>query len=553
VDRLSLHPPERSPWDPRQPHPRRRFAFGTLVGLGAVAAIALGIPETTSQPSIPAGLMLLAVVLAVIVGGAASGWIVLAGSLGAFLYVFEAPHEMFSRHRFVDWAAIGTIAAVGAVLIVAMTALRRNARVARLERARLGVLLDVSSRFDANLDPDAALREIAASAVPSFADHCVIDLLNDDGSFRRIVAADLDPSTGRFAANLERYPPRADQDQQHPAVQVARTGEPVLVTAVEDSARIANTQAGEHLEIVRMLNRQSLLFVPIRANRRVLGTLTLAHRQVSGRRFTKHDIPVGVELGIRAGSALQNAFTHGRLRDAFVEVQRQLLPRRFPLIEGVQLGTRYVPAGAASEVGGDWYAIAPISDDRIGLAIGDAVGKGATATAAMARARFALLAFGHRGAEPAEVLAELNSLLFKIRATDMLTVVYGILDVPRGRWTEARAGHLPTLLRDPDGETQVLDSKPGVPLAVLPDAQYDQEDHDVPPGSEIILYTDGLVERRGETLDVGIDRLRARVRELDPDLDRACAAITEDLVGDVPADDVALLIAHLSGRRPALD
>jgi hypothetical protein len=546
VDRLSLHPPERSPWDARRPQPRRRFVIGTLVGLGAVAAITFGVPESTAQPSIPAGLMLLAVVLATIIGGAVSGWIVLGGSLLSFLYYFESPHEQLARHRFVDWAAMATIAALGSVLIVALTALRRNARLARLERARLGVVLHVSSRFDANLDPDAALREIAAAAVPTFADHCVIDLLDDDGGFRRIVAADLDPTTTRFAANLERYAPTADQST-HPSWRVVQTGEPVLISSVDDEQRVAVAQAPEHLEIVRMLNRQSLLFVPIRANGHVLGTMTLAQRATSGRRFTKHDIPVGVELGVRAGSALQNAFTHGRLRDAFVEVQRQLLPRRFPHFEGLRHGTRYVPAGAASEVGGDWYAIVPIDAERVGLAIGDAVGKGPAASAAMARTRFALLGLAHRGAQPAEVLRELNELLFKIRVSDMLTVVYGILDVRRRRWTEARAGHLPTLLRYQDGETRVLDSKPGVPLAVVADPRYTQEEHELPPGSAVILYTDGLVERRGETLDLGIARLRSRVRELHTDLDQACAAITGDLVGDVPADDIALLIAQLAG------
>jgi Stage II sporulation protein E (SpoIIE)/GAF domain/Domain of unknown function (DUF4118) len=546
VDRLFRQPPGRSTWDERRPQPARRFVIGTVVGLGAVAAIALGVPETTSKPNIPAGLLILAVALAVIVGGAGSGSLVLAASLGSFLYVFESPHEQFARHHFLDWAAIATMAALGTFVIVAVTVLRRNARLARLERSRLGVLLDVSSRFDQNLDPDAALRETAAAAVPAFADHCVIDLLTADGrGFRRIVAADLDPSTTRFAANLERYPPTAEQ-RDHPSWRVVESGEPVLISSVSDQERIKASQAPEHLEITRMLDRQSLLYVPIIANGRAIGALTLAHRAASGRRFTKHDIPVGVELGIRAGNALQKAFAHGQLRDAFVEVQRQLLPRRFPLGGGLRLGTQYVPAGAASEVGGDWFAIVPISEERIGLAIGDAVGKGATATAAMARSRFALLALAHRGAEPSDVLSELNSLLFEIRATDMLTVVYGVLDLSRRCWTEARAGHLPTLVRDLDGETRVLESKPGVPLAVLPDAQYGQEDYELGPGSAVVLYTDGLVERRGEVLDVGIDRLRERVRELDTDLDQACAAITGDLVGDAPADDSALLIAQLA-------
>ncbi len=544
MDRLSFQPLERSPWDARARRSQRRFVIGLVVGLAAVAGIALLVPDTVAYSNIPAGLMLVAVFLAAMVGGALSGTIVLAASLAAFLYVFEAPHDMWSRHRFVDWAAIATMGVLGSVLIVAITALRRNARGARLERARLGVLLHVSSRFDANLDPDSALREIATAAVPEFADHCIIDLLNDDGGFRRIVAADLDPATTRFAANLERYAPAADH-QEHPAWQVAHSGEPVLINSVNDEQRVRGTRAPEHLEIIRMLNRQSLLFVPIRTDGEVLGTLTLAQRATSGRRFTKHDIPIGVELGIRAGGALQNAFTHGRLRDAFVEVQRQLLPKWFPRFEGLQLGTCYVPAGAATEVGGDWYAIVPIGDGRVGLAIGDAVGKGAAATAAMARARFALLALAYRGAEPAEVLSDLNTLLFRIRVNEMLTVVYGILDIPARRWTEARAGHLPTVLRDADGQTTVLDSKPGVPLAVLEDARYNQEDHELAPGSTVVLYTDGLVERRGEQLDVGIDRLRDRVRDLGPEFDRACSAITQDLVGDIPADDIALMLAKL--------
>jgi serine phosphatase RsbU (regulator of sigma subunit) len=165
----------------------------------------------------------------------------------------------------------------------------------------------------------------------------------------------------------------------------------------------------------------------------------------------------------------------------------------------------------------------------------------------MARSRFAILGLARRGAEPAAVLSELNELLFQIQASDILTVVYGILDVAQGRWTEARAGHVPTLLCAPDAEARVLDSKPGVPLAVLADARYEQEQHEIGPGSSIVLYTDGLVERRGETLDTGIERLRTCVRELGPDLDAACATVTRQLVGDAAEDDVSLLIARVVG------
>jgi serine phosphatase RsbU (regulator of sigma subunit) len=332
---------------------------------------------------------------------------------------------------------------------------------------------------------------------------------------------------------------------------VIRDGQPVLINGVNDKERVANAESGEHLEITRMLDRQSLMVLPIVAAGRSIGALTLAQRKVSHRRFTRRDIPVARELGVRAGSALQNAFTHGRLRDAFVDVQRALLPRRIPLLAGVRLGTCYVPAGAASEVGGDWYAVVPMGGDRIGLAVGDAVGSGPRATAAMARARFALLALAHKGAAPSAVLTDLNELLMAIREDDVLTVVYGILDLARWRWTEARAGHLPTILRGPDGSTQLLDTKPGVPLAVVADAKYEQHDYDLAAGTRVVLYTDGLVERRGEVLDTGIERLRTRLAEEDADLDAAGAAITEALVGDVPGDDVAVLIAEVGGSPVA--
>jgi serine phosphatase RsbU (regulator of sigma subunit) len=552
MERTSLQPPGRSPWDPQRPLPVPRFAVGTVAGLAAVVVIAAAVPDTIAQPSIPAGLMLLAVVLAAIVGGVAAGWIVLVASLGAFLYVFESPHDQFARHSFVDWAAIGTIAAVGFVLIVAVGTLRRSARLARLGQARLDVLLRVSSHFDDDLDPDAALRQIAAAAVPAFADHSVIDLLDDRGGFRRIVAADLDPLTAEYAANLERYPPEPGR-HDHPSWQVVRTGKPMLVSSVDDAVRVAVTQSPEHLEIIRMLNRQSLLIVPIPGEGRPIGALTLAQRAASRRRFSKHDIPVAVELGIRAGSALQNAFAHAQVRDAFVDIQRQLLPRRLPAIDGVELGARYVPAGAASEAGGDWYGIVPISADRVGLAVGDMVGNGPIATAAMARARYGLLALAHRGGEPERVLTELNQLLFAVEASDILTVVYGILDLGQRRWTEARAGHMPTLLRAAGSDARVLDSKPGVPLGVLADAQYHQEEHEIGPGSMVALYTDGLVERRGEVLDVGIERLRSRLGDVGSDLDAACAVITHELVGDVPEDDVALLIARVGAASAAPD
>ncbi len=537
-------PAFRSPWDRRVVGRPWRFALGALVGLGGVAAITFALPETVTPVTIASGLLLLTVVLAMIVGDAVAAVVVLAAALTSFLYFFESPHESFTRRSFTDWAALGTIAAVGVVLLAATAILRRNARLARAERARLNVLLRVSSHFDANLDPDAALQQIAAAVVPEFADHCVLDLLTHDGTFRRIVAADLDPSTTSFAVHLERYAPSPERIE-HPSWRVVRGGEPVLINGVDDKARVANAESGEHLEITRMLDRQSLMVVPIVADGRAMGALTLAQRKVSHRRFTRRDVPVARELGVRAGSALQNAFTHGRLRDAFVDVQRALLPRRIPLLPGVRLGTRYVPAGAASEVGGDWYAIVPMGGERIGLAVGDAVGSGPRATAAMARARFALLALAHQGAEPATVLTELNELLLAIRAEDVLTVVYGILDVVNRRWTEARAGHLPTILAAPDGTTRLLDTKPGVPLTVVADTKYEQHEHELGVGTRVVLYTDGLVERRGEVLDTGIERLRARVAEGDEDLDAAGAAITEALVGDVPEDDVALLIAEL--------
>jgi phosphoserine phosphatase RsbU/P len=151
------------------------------------------------------------------------------------------------------------------------------------------------------------------------------------------------------------------------------------------------------------------------------------------------------------------------------------------------------------------------------------------------------------------VLTELNQLLFAVEASDILTVVYGILDLGQRRWTEARAGHMPTLLRPAGSDARVLDSKPGVPLGVLADAQYHQEEHEIGPGSMVVLYTDGLVERRGEVLDVGIERLRSRLSDVGSDLDAACAVITHELVGDVPEDDVALLIARVGAASAAPD
>jgi anti-sigma regulatory factor (Ser/Thr protein kinase) len=211
----------------------------------------------------------------------------------------------------------------------------------------------------------------------------------------------------------------------------------------------------------------------------------------------------------------------------------------------VEAAARYLPGSVGVAVGVDWDDVFELADGSIGLAVGDVVGHGVRAAATMGRLRNVLRAYAIEGFGPAEALTRLNRLACEGDDDIFATVVFALLTPARSRLRLASAGHPPPLLRAPDGSVSLLDEGRSLPVGAAPDASYSEADLRVESGSTIVLYTDGLVERRGESIDVGISRLVAIVEHSTTPVDELADSIVEELEFAEHTDDVALVAVHL--------
>ncbi len=219
-------------------------------------------------------------------------------------------------------------------------------------------------------------------------------------------------------------------------------------------------------------------------------------------------------------------------------LQRSLLPERLPEIEGLRLVPRYLPAGKA--IGGDWYDALERMDGRVALIVGDVVGHGLRAAATMGQMRNAFRAYGLIESSPAEVMARVNRLVMSGEEA-MATVLYLVLDRETGEVTYSAAGHPPPLVLAPDG-ARFLEGGRSMPIGAADPAVFREATGVVPPGSTLLLYTDGLVERRGVPLEDSLEALVEAAGEAEEDLDKLCDRVVGAVLPKLqPSDDVALL------------
>ena len=222
-------------------------------------------------------------------------------------------------------------------------------------------------------------------------------------------------------------------------------------------------------------------------------------------------------------------------------LQRSLLPEKLPDIEGVTLAARYLPAGEGAAVGGDWYDAAELPDGRVALVVGDVVGHGLRAAAVMGQLRNAFRAYAITETSPAEIIARLNRLVTTGDEGVMATVLYLALDRDTGEVSYASAGHPPPLLLTSEGP-RYLEGGRSVPVGAADLVTFREERVTLPPDSTLLLYTDGLVERRDTPLDVRFDQLAAAAAASGGDLEELCEGVLAAVLGGAePADDVALL------------
>ncbi|WP_298460520.1 SpoIIE family protein phosphatase [uncultured Cellulomonas sp.] len=247
----------------------------------------------------------------------------------------------------------------------------------------------------------------------------------------------------------------------------------------------------------------------------------------------------------RLGGALGR--TLARERGVAESLQRSLLPDRLPHVPGVDLAARYQPGAVGTEVGGDWYDVVPLPSGEVGLVMGDVVGHDLEAAASMGQLRNALRACAAEGADPHTVLERLNRLCLQQDLGSMATVLYAVLDPVLGTVRMASAGHYPPLLVCEDGADRLrtaefLEPEPHPPIGAVREVQYVTTVHRLPPGSLLLLYTDGLVESRDLPVADGMARLRELAAVPVGTPDETCdALLTGMLGGRPPQDDVALL------------
>jgi PAS domain S-box-containing protein len=245
----------------------------------------------------------------------------------------------------------------------------------------------------------------------------------------------------------------------------------------------------------------------------------------------------------------------GRLREVYERehtiaetLQRSLLPERLPRIEGLEIAARYLPAGMGAAIGGDWYDALERPDGRVALVVGDVVGHGLRAAATMGQLRNAFRAYGLAENSPAEVMAKVNRLVMTGEDEAMATVLYLVLDRESGEVSFASAGHPPPLVLAPDG-VSFLEGGRAVPIGAVEPGVFREATAVLPEDASLLLYTDGLVERRDEPLEQSLDALADAAERAEGGLEGLCDAVLAGVMGTrVPGDDVALLAVR---PRPA--
>jgi GAF domain-containing protein/anti-sigma regulatory factor (Ser/Thr protein kinase) len=295
-----------------------------------------------------------------------------------------------------------------------------------------------------------------------------------------------------------------------------------------------------HNPILRQKGIRSLLGVPLLVSGRVLGVLHVG--TLTQRTFSEDDRDLLQLAADRAAIAIEHAqlFEQRRIAET---LQRRLLPQDLPSVAGLELACRYLPA-AGSSLGGDWYDVFELPGGRVVLAVGDVVGHGIAAAAAMAQLRTALRAYAIEEHEPAAVVEAVSRLMWELGPSAMTTLAYLVLDPGTESLEMVLAGHPPPLVVPPGGTPEYLPLQGAVALGVSRTAIYRAQTVAFPAGSMVVIYTDGLVERRTEPIDAGLERLRGLAADAE-DVDAVCGDVVDRLVSGEPDDDVAVVAARL--------
>ncbi|MDX6257877.1 MAG: hypothetical protein QOJ11_4211 [Frankiales bacterium] len=428
-----------------------------------------------------------------------------------------------------------------------LTERRRATAALEAGRERLALLSRVGQIVGSSLSTRDTLSALAAITVPRFADHCIVDLLDEQRQGLQRVAlvnapqlSDAGQTAWRGTSGPVSYPP------SHPVSLALVSGRPQLLREVPQAIIDMAAPTPASGAFASAIGIRSLITLPLLSRNQVQGVLSFAV-SISGRGYDYADLALASEIAGRFSVALDNAHAYESQRLVALTLQRSMLPQQLPGVEGLEAESVYLPGGGDTEVGGDWFDLIPLSTGRTGIVIGDVMGRGVHAAAVMGQLRAATRAFAVLDLTPATVLHHLDELVVALDSIQLVTCVYGVFDPATGVLTVANAGHLPPLLIR-DGTAERMDLDTGTLLG-LGDSRFSQHEVALQPGDAIVLYTDGLVESRGSDLDVGIERLRLALTA-DAPVGETCSAALRALLdddGEEYDDDVAMLVLRATG------
>ncbi|CAO5170241.1 phosphoserine phosphatase RsbU/P [Frankia sp. AiPs1] len=392
-------------------------------------------------------------------------------------------------------------------------------------------LADASMLLAESLDPDRVVRLLADLVLPHLGAVSLVWTLEGDIPHLSASGA-LDLRVDQtLRAMISARPPSIDDDL--PPGLVLRTGQTVCLPhlRVLRDLRIPPSRSGYQRTL--QLRDGPTVHVPLAAGGEVIGVLTVGRPEGD-----YHNDEIALLEGLaRLGSlALRNALRFREAQESALTLQRSLLPANPPALDGVEIAMEYRPGTAGTEVGGDFYDIIPLTGGRFGIAIGDVMGRGLQAAAVMGQLRAALRAYALEDWSPAEVLTRLDRVVELLPGLQLATCMYAVYDRHTGRAVVANAGHLAPLVVLPDEDPDYLVLEPGLPLGVGEGdcADFSETRVTLPPGSALVMFTDGLVESRRRPVSDGLHNLRRGLIE-----QRAKAAATREAQAEYEAEAAA--------------
>ncbi|MFF3786711.1 SpoIIE family protein phosphatase [Streptomyces sp. NPDC001933] len=442
------------------------------------------------------------------------------------------------------------------------TELRAVTGQAEFATERLLLLYEAGARIGTTLDVTRTAQELTGVAVPGFADAATVDLADP-------VRRGDEPVTPDGGTLAMRRTSVAAVRADHPLYPVGH-----VVGFVPNRTRAMRVHSDESdlksdftalgwrdwdpdvAERLREQGFHSLISVPLHARGTVMGMANF-WRSGESEPFDDDDMSFAEELVARAAVGVDNARRYTREHALAVTLQRSLLPRGLPEQNALDVAYRYLPAHEG--VGGDWFDVIPLSGARVALVVGDVVGHGLHAAATMGRLRTGVHNFSSLDPAPDELLGHLDEMVMRIDRDEAAddggaevagaTCLYAIYDAVSGNCTVARAGHPGPVLVLPDGTVGFPETPTGLPLGIggMP---FEAAEFHVPEGSRLVLYTDGLVERRGRDIDTGLALLRDSLAGRDRTSEETCDDVLDALLPDQPDDDIVLLVARTRTLDP---